>query len=762
MSVEKAIRGVLQDQIAPKTKELQEDTLPGKGKDTWMKDGVEMCPEECCGQPVTECKCGTDCKICNCAERKAMMEEELDEKAGKYSRRGDKELYQWGDINQAMMDSGLNVRQIMKVMTALSHAKIGHNESTELEEKKLTPAELKKREEVAKAIERENPKMPMDQKMAIATATAKKVAEATVNTADIEKHKNISQSDKDKIAKIADMMSKEKKPKTEAYDEPQGQAKRMMSPLQKARMDKEKADRDRDGKLKPGVVKVKKEEVEIEEAMNASSIEKAMRKALKDRGNYKNGKVNWNFIDADTYMEIKPGRAQAKQFYRMFDQIADKLTKEMNLKEEISEAKKVSSMQIHKVLAKTKNSREGIAALKKAFRVNDTEAKKMLNQVMNEETIDEISRSMTPMSKRFGKAVDPKKFDVYKKHVKQHKVDEPTVRFIDDNPNHNQSKRAMQDKHVAQAVKLYKDAHKESVDEVLDTPDRAMNYKHRAKYSRDRARNSQAAHMLRGTDPSKDKDTERKRERGLKTLNRNIAGKIRKSMMKNEKFANAAQQAAVMAKLKASGKYKKEEVQEAKKPDETVNIRQSLKKAIDMRGQKEVVFKDGSKAKISVQDAEKAMKMLDTTRMAKAKQDLTVRMMKSHQDFKDTLAGKKPKVDPFALRVRKEDNNPKVVRHLELAKKARAEGDYDKANYHTHLARQMQNENTFISKFKGELKEKKRVSETKGAPKGYHFTRSGQLKKGDAGQDGPGGKMLRSDPLDKQRKKIPPLPENDK
>lgn len=44
-------------------------------------------------------------------------------------------------------------------------------------EKKLTPAELKKREEVAKAMERENPGMPMDKKMAIATATAKKVAE---------------------------------------------------------------------------------------------------------------------------------------------------------------------------------------------------------------------------------------------------------------------------------------------------------------------------------------------------------------------------------------------------------------------------------------------------------------------------------------------------------------------------------------------------------------------------------------------------------
>ena len=54
----------------------------------------------------------------------------------------------------------------------------------------------------------------------------------------------------------------------------------------------------------------------------------------------------------------------------------------------------------------------------------------------------------------------------------------------------------------------------------------------------------------------------------------------------------------------------------------------------------------------------------------------------------------------------------------------------------------------------------KAMDETKGAPKGYHFTRSGKLRKGDAGADGPGGKKLRSDPLDKQRSKIPPLPEN--
>jgi serine protease inhibitor len=47
-----------------------------------------------------------------------------------------------------------------------------------LDEKTLTPAEMKKREEVAKAIKKDNPGMPMGMKMAIATKTAKRVAEA--------------------------------------------------------------------------------------------------------------------------------------------------------------------------------------------------------------------------------------------------------------------------------------------------------------------------------------------------------------------------------------------------------------------------------------------------------------------------------------------------------------------------------------------------------------------------------------------------------
>lgn len=53
---------------------------------------------------------------------------------------------------------------------------------SDLTEKTLTKAEMKKREEVAQAIERENPNMPMAKKMAIATATAKRVAEEVEET----------------------------------------------------------------------------------------------------------------------------------------------------------------------------------------------------------------------------------------------------------------------------------------------------------------------------------------------------------------------------------------------------------------------------------------------------------------------------------------------------------------------------------------------------------------------------------------------------
>lgn len=62
----------------------------------------------------------------------------------------------------------------------------------QLREKKLTPNELKKREDIAKAIERDDPGIDRSKKMAIATAQAKKVAE------DAESVNELSQATKDR------------------------------------------------------------------------------------------------------------------------------------------------------------------------------------------------------------------------------------------------------------------------------------------------------------------------------------------------------------------------------------------------------------------------------------------------------------------------------------------------------------------------------------------------------------------------------------
>jgi LysM repeat protein len=50
------------------------DSLMGQ-----FAEGKEMCPEACCGMPVTECTCGPDCKHCDCYEKNKMNEQVIDE-----------------------------------------------------------------------------------------------------------------------------------------------------------------------------------------------------------------------------------------------------------------------------------------------------------------------------------------------------------------------------------------------------------------------------------------------------------------------------------------------------------------------------------------------------------------------------------------------------------------------------------------------------------------------------------------------------------
>lgn len=92
-------------------------------------------------------------------------------------------------------------------------------EETELDEKTLTPAELKKREQVAKAMERENPGMNKSKKMAIATATAKKVAEETLTGLIAD----LSEANQATLLSVFDKLSEENQAKfVEACETPEG------------------------------------------------------------------------------------------------------------------------------------------------------------------------------------------------------------------------------------------------------------------------------------------------------------------------------------------------------------------------------------------------------------------------------------------------------------------------------------------------------------------------------------------------------------
>lgn len=59
---------------------------------------VEMCSEACCGKPITECKCGPDCKHCDCYEKNKVSESGLQRSFGikKYGKKGFEELQKAG------------------------------------------------------------------------------------------------------------------------------------------------------------------------------------------------------------------------------------------------------------------------------------------------------------------------------------------------------------------------------------------------------------------------------------------------------------------------------------------------------------------------------------------------------------------------------------------------------------------------------------------------------------------------------------------
>ena len=192
----------------------------------------------------------------------------------------------------------------------------------DLREKTLTPAEKKKREEIAKAMERENPGMDMKKKMAIATWQAKKVAEAKdpneydkegemmknqlrqICSANEKLMKMVGDDDnlpewvQNKVTKATDYI-RSVRDYLDAEDSDEDDEDESMeesvtiSPLQKIRMDKEKADRNKDDKDKSQAkrmtdkqyagykVKMKEEAEELDE-LSKKTLTSYVKKAAGD------------------------------------------------------------------------------------------------------------------------------------------------------------------------------------------------------------------------------------------------------------------------------------------------------------------------------------------------------------------------------------------------------------------------------------------------------------------------------------------------
>jgi len=137
------------------------------------------------------------------AEAQKMTPAEIKAKHKKYLDTADHHSKRMKDMsltsNQRMASS--TVATAAK-MAAIEWKKKYMKEESGLDEKTLTSAEMKKREEVVKAIKRENPKMDKSMAYAIATKTAKRVAEGTDTFAIANKEYN-SKDYKVKNAKYA-------------------------------------------------------------------------------------------------------------------------------------------------------------------------------------------------------------------------------------------------------------------------------------------------------------------------------------------------------------------------------------------------------------------------------------------------------------------------------------------------------------------------------------------------------------------------------
>lgn len=126
---------------------------------------------------------GLDMAISKLAKEEAEQIDELSKGAMlKYlsaNKKSDAAAQEKGDYSKSvkrMRGTDVAVRKYT-AKPGSKYVRVPATEEVEIEEKTLTPAEMKKREEVVKAVKKSNPKMDKSMAYAIATKTAKRVAE---------------------------------------------------------------------------------------------------------------------------------------------------------------------------------------------------------------------------------------------------------------------------------------------------------------------------------------------------------------------------------------------------------------------------------------------------------------------------------------------------------------------------------------------------------------------------------------------------------
>jgi hypothetical protein len=192
--------------------------------------------------------------------------------------------------DRAATRHGYNTKQDQQVYEQKTLAQI-------LGEKTLTPAEMNKREDIAKAMERDNPGMAMGKKMAIATATAKKVAEEAEQIDELKKSTIRSYANK-KQAELDDVPPMPFKKPAMSKAEHGKAAKGMMGAL--ARLSGKKPTSEEVERLEEGEVATAQYHQYHHEAKKMlEKISKGLdthSKHVTDKNNYGGGSLHWGHV----------------------------------------------------------------------------------------------------------------------------------------------------------------------------------------------------------------------------------------------------------------------------------------------------------------------------------------------------------------------------------------------------------------------------------------------------------------------------------